>query len=83
METHPPLEQALDALVGATAVSDQQIFDVVASFVAPLPVLRATLQLWASALQPGDLKSAAEDVLLILHPAHRGLGFASFANAPF
>ena len=69
-ETHPPLARALVALASRAMVSDQCIYDVVVSFIAPLPVLRATLLEWASGLEPGGLRDAAEDVLLILHPVH-------------
>ena len=69
-ETHPPLARALATLAPGNPVSDQCIFDVVASFIAPLPVLRCTLQEWASSLAPSSLRDAAEDVLLVLHPVH-------------
>ena len=46
----------------------QEIYDLVASFVAPLPVLRRTLQTWVASLSPGALLSSAEDVLLVLKP---------------
>ena len=50
--------------------SDQDIYDVVASHIAPLPVLRGTLELWQASLAPGDLREAAADVLLVLSPDH-------------
>ena len=47
---------------------DQQIYDTVASFVEPLPVLRRTLQLWVETLLPDALAASAQDVLLVLKP---------------
>ncbi|CAE7285354.1 unnamed protein product, partial [Symbiodinium necroappetens] len=59
------LMQELRQLVVA---DDQQIYDVVASFVEPLPVLRRTLQLWVETPLPDALASSAQDVLLVLKP---------------
>ena len=58
----------LAALGKIEVADDQEIYDLVASFVAPLPVLRRTLQLWIASLFPGALLSSAEDVLLVLKP---------------
>ena len=44
--------------------SDEDIFAVVSSHVAPFTALRATLQQWAESLPAGPLREAAEDVLL-------------------
>ena len=50
------------------AASDQDIYDVVASHLAPLPVLRRTLEVWACGLPAGPLADSAADVLLVLTP---------------
>ena len=55
-----------DALARLTDASDQQIYDVVAQYVAPLPLLRQTVCTWRNALPVGALREAAEDVLLVL-----------------
>ena len=57
-----------DALRSSSCDDDQAIYDLVASYVAPLPMLRATLREWLSSLPVGALRSAAEDVLLVLKP---------------
>ena len=48
--------------------TDQEIYDTVAAHVAPLPVLRRTLEVWASDLRAGPLADSAADVLLVLTP---------------
>ncbi|CAE7613083.1 CYB2, partial [Symbiodinium sp. KB8] len=58
----------LEALRHVESADDQEIFDLVSSFVAPLPVLRRTLRTWADSLLRGALLSSAEDVLLVLKP---------------
>ena len=58
----------LAALCRIEVADDQEIYDVVASFVAPLPILRHTLQTWITQLPAGPLRSSAEDVLLVLKP---------------
>ncbi|OLP76767.1 hypothetical protein AK812_SmicGene43255, partial [Symbiodinium microadriaticum] len=68
-ETVPELRLALDALVPA-ADCDTVIFDLVSQHIAPLPVLRRTLEEWSASLLPGPLHDAARDVLLVLRPEH-------------
>ena len=58
----------LAALQCLAAADDQQIYDLVASFVEPLPILRRTVQQWVDSLPPGDLADSAADVLLVLRP---------------
>ncbi|CAE7816687.1 unnamed protein product [Symbiodinium necroappetens] len=58
----------LAALERLESADDQEVYDLVASFVAPLPDLRRTLQTWVDSLPVGALRSAAEDVLLVLKP---------------
>ncbi|CAE7222840.1 unnamed protein product, partial [Symbiodinium necroappetens] len=48
--------------------TDQEVYDTVAAHVAPLPVLRRTLEVWASDLPAGPLADSASDVLLVLTP---------------
>ena len=60
----------LRSLRSLHTATDQEIYDVVAAHVAPLPVLRHTLRVWIDALPSGALADAAEDVLLILVPEH-------------
>ncbi|CAE7778392.1 unnamed protein product [Symbiodinium sp. CCMP2592] len=62
--------ELLFALRALREASDQQIYDLVASFVEPLPVLRGTLRRWISELEDAALIAAAEDVLLVLWPEH-------------
>ncbi|CAE7597626.1 unnamed protein product [Symbiodinium microadriaticum] len=66
-EMLPELTAELDALVPADA---DAIFDVVSRCIAPLPVLRCTIETWCRTLPPGVLRSAAEDVLLVFSPEH-------------
>ena len=68
-----PLELCQELLTALTALSsatDQEIFDLVSSFIAPLPMLRQTIITWMESLPAGDLAEAASDVLLILRPEH-------------
>ena len=69
-ELLPELSCALDSLLPAAADNDELIFDVVSRHIAPLPVLRRTLSEWSRTLEPGVLKAAADDVLLVLLPEH-------------
>ncbi|CAE7880774.1 unnamed protein product, partial [Symbiodinium necroappetens] len=69
-EMLPELTAELDALVPADADNDDAIFDVVSRCIAPLPVLRCTIETWCRTLPPGVLRSAAEDVLLVFSPEH-------------
>ncbi|CAE7767801.1 unnamed protein product [Symbiodinium sp. CCMP2456] len=56
--------------IGSTEDVDDELFQAVKQHIAPLPVLRFTLEQWISGLPVGSLRSAAEDVLLILRPEH-------------
>ena len=58
----------LVSLRALTSAEDQDIYDIVASHVEPLPVLRATVETWVRGLPEGTLASAGSDVLLVLHP---------------
>ena len=72
-ETEPSLLSALrqlEACSDDTKDPDERIFDAVQAQVAPLPVLRRTLGVWRDSLSDGVLRAAADDVLLVLHPAH-------------
>ena len=69
-EALPALTAALRAFQSTSADVDEELFEVVRAFIAPLPVLRRTLQQWASELLPGTLRDACADVLLVLHPQH-------------
>ena len=62
-----PLQQAL---VAEAPSSDQAIYDLVVSHIAPLPVLRRTLSLWHEGLLCPTTRDAAADVLLVLTPEH-------------
>ncbi|CAE7508498.1 unnamed protein product, partial [Symbiodinium sp. CCMP2456] len=66
-EIHLDLYQSLSDLAQAT---DQQIYDLVEANVAPLPVLRQTLEVWRAQATLEELASACADVLLVLHPEH-------------
>ncbi|CAE7745718.1 unnamed protein product, partial [Symbiodinium sp. CCMP2456] len=66
-ETSPEL---LRTLREATLCTDQDIFDVVATHIAPLPVLRNTLLVWQASISDDELSEACADVLLVLHPEH-------------
>ena len=72
LQAAPPelCQGLLAALQALTCATDQEIFDLVASFIAPLPMLRQTLRAWMDSLPEGELLAAAEDVLLILKPEH-------------
>ncbi|CAE7680575.1 unnamed protein product, partial [Symbiodinium sp. CCMP2456] len=74
-ESLPPAGQELSselltALQAASLATDQDIYDVVASVISPLPVLRRTLLFWQSTLPPGGVADAAADVALVLFPEH-------------
>ena len=70
-EAKPELCLALlHALEGLAAASDQQIYDEVVQHIAPLPVLRHTIRAWRDALTHGEMREAADDVLLVLTPEH-------------
>ncbi|CAE7216133.1 unnamed protein product, partial [Symbiodinium sp. CCMP2456] len=69
-ETLPPLAAALAALDVSGPDADTVVYDTIVSHVAPLPVLRNTLAQWIDGLPNGDLRAAAEDVLLVLRPEH-------------
>ncbi|CAE7846567.1 HERC1, partial [Symbiodinium sp. KB8] len=66
----PPEEDVsyslLAKLQALRGVTDEEIFAVVTAELESLPVLRHTVRRWAVALPPGDLREAAEDVLLCL-----------------
>ncbi|CAE7738079.1 unnamed protein product, partial [Symbiodinium microadriaticum] len=67
----PPVEedfvpQLLSSLSALDHPTDEAIFDEICKCVAPLPVLRTTLQRWISGLMCGATREAAEDVLLCL-----------------
>ena len=68
----PPREDLcldlLASLQGLASADDQQIYDLVASFIEPLPILRRTVQQWMDSLPSGDLAASAADVLLVLKP---------------
>ncbi|CAE7946807.1 unnamed protein product, partial [Symbiodinium sp. KB8] len=66
----PPDQELLTALTALSSATDQEIFDLVSSFIAPLPMLRQTIITWMESLPAGDLAEAASDVLLILRPEH-------------
>ncbi|CAE7897325.1 unnamed protein product, partial [Symbiodinium sp. KB8] len=53
-----------------TSADDETIFGIVKNHIAPLPVLRLTLQQWVDSLPDGALQAAGRDVLLILHAEH-------------
>ena len=63
-------QDLLASLRALTSADDQDIYDIVASHVEPLPVLRASVEAWVSGLPAGPLASAGSDVLLVLHPEH-------------
>ncbi|CAE7641216.1 unnamed protein product [Symbiodinium sp. CCMP2456] len=50
--------------------TDQELYDLVAACIAPLPVLRCTLEEWRMTVSNPVLASACSDVLLILRPEH-------------
>ncbi|CAE7540367.1 unnamed protein product [Symbiodinium sp. CCMP2592] len=55
--------ELLVALRATCFESDEHIFDTVASFIEPFPVLRQTLVVWVSELDDSDVKEWAVDVL--------------------
>ena len=74
-ELSPPVEPEMCralflALQGVEVASDQDILDLVSSFVEPWTVLRATVCVWADSLDPGLLLDAVSDFLLVFHPEH-------------
>ena len=69
-EVLPDLVAELSCLTTTEDVTDEDVFAVVVRHIAPLPVLRHTLSGWCQCLPVGRLRSAAEDVLLVLHPVH-------------
>ncbi|CAE7820405.1 rps11 [Symbiodinium sp. CCMP2456] len=71
-----------DALRSATITTDQQIFDLVEAHVAPLPVLRRTLEEWQACLTDDELIAACADVLLVLWPEHLCDKVAGKADVP-
>ena len=54
----------LSQLQALTRGDDEDIFAIVLQHIAPFSALRDTLQHWAHTLPAGDLREAAEDVLL-------------------
>ena len=66
----PALSAALESFLPPSKDVDESLFELVKAFVAPLPVLRATLQAWGDRLPPGEVRAACEDVLLVLHPQY-------------
>ena len=69
-ETVEALSVALRELESDGQVSDKAIYDLVTSFVAPLPVLRKAVREWEASLPEGSsLKDAAESVALVLCPS--------------
>ena len=63
------LHAALRALEARSSLSDFDLYDIVISFIAPLPTLRAEVVRWKSALPPNSaLYEAADNVSLILTP---------------
>ena len=69
-EVLPGLTEDLSHLLTMQAVTDEDVYAVVVRHIAPLPVLRHTLSVWCQRLPMGDLRSAAEDILLVLLPVH-------------
>ena len=69
-EILPDLFAALHSFQPPSCDVDEAILSVIHGFVAPLPVLRRTLQMWAEELPIGDIRDACNDVLLVLHPQH-------------
>ena len=76
MQAQPVLQlsicEELDAeLRGLTAGTSFQVLDVVAKHIAPLALLRRTVERWHDSLpQHHTLKEAAEDVKLTLYPEY-------------
>ena len=70
VESLPELALELSQLQTKQVCTDEELYDIVAQHIAPLPVLRYTLTAWCQDLPDGVLRSAAEDVLLVLHPEH-------------
>ncbi|CAE7275135.1 unc-89 [Symbiodinium sp. CCMP2456] len=66
-ETCVPLLLSLEASLPET---DEEIFQIVCSHVAPLPLIRDTLQQWRDTLADTTVQDACDDVLLVLHPVH-------------
>ena len=69
-DTVEALSVALRELERRGQVDDKAIYDLVTSFIAPLPVLRQVVRDWESSLEEGSaLRDAAESVALVLCPA--------------
>ncbi|CAE7231230.1 unnamed protein product [Symbiodinium sp. CCMP2592] len=58
------------ALRAVTVATDQDILDLVTTFVEPWPVLHRTLRTWSEEVPPGLLADAIADVLLVFYPEH-------------
>ncbi|CAE7947452.1 RPS25 [Symbiodinium sp. KB8] len=69
-EVLPSLMGALAAFSPPAADVDTALYELVQMHVAPLPVLRRTIERWRDSLSPGLLAQACDDVLLVLHPEH-------------
>ena len=70
----PPQPEFCKALLAELSArmpdTDQAIYNVVVAHLAPLPVLRHTVELWIGTLGDPRLVEAARDVLLVLWPEH-------------
>ena len=62
--------ELLQTLQSEALSSDELIYQCVEAHLAPLPVLRRTLTVWAESLPAGPIAAAAADVLLVLRPEH-------------
>ncbi|OLP77728.1 hypothetical protein AK812_SmicGene42181 [Symbiodinium microadriaticum] len=58
----------LERLRSEVPCTDEAVFQLVTSFIEPLPLLRSTLEVWISELSDTVLQAAASDALLCLQP---------------
>ena len=69
-DTMTRLAAALRGLEGRLGVDDNSVYDLVTSFVAPLPELRKAVRDWEVSLPLNSaIRDAAESVALVLCPA--------------